>query len=157
MKINAKVNEITHEELVNLFSTAFFGSYNFSVAYDETKYRHLFKFGDCIEDKLARIVLNKGSFIVYDTNSEKGDEPYGNLQFFYNEAYDWIGYRVTINAIRKGINAILNSTCKCSDDDYRYILMRHVIDFMDADNGHFDLTSADAIMQVILFNEVIYG
>ena len=155
MNIKAKVSEITHDELVNLFSTAFFGSYNFLATYDEGKYRHLFKFGDAFEDKLARIVMGKGSFIVYDRGSNAEDEPYGDLKSFFNEANGMIGYRVDINAIRKGLNRIFNG--QTNDPNMKFKLMRYAIDMMDSDSSEFDMDEADALMQVILFNEVIYG
>ena len=54
LKNNTEIIDITHDDLVNLFSTALYGSSYLSAEYDEDFYNSIpndKKEGDCYEDK----------------------------------------------------------------------------------------------------------
>ena len=76
MKLISAISEITHDDLVELFSTALYGCEIFVVDWPND-HPEIFKEGDCIEDKLARCLLNGQHIIIGDRYSE--EEFYGDL------------------------------------------------------------------------------
>ena len=74
MKTKITVTELDHEDLVNLLSTALYGSSWFEADYDNNIYKSLeIKEGDCFEDKLADMLLagHKITIIDLDKMNEK--------------------------------------------------------------------------------------
>lgn len=148
MKTNTIVTDITHENLVNLFSTSTYGSNWLMIRSHRRDYygTPLEDDNDCREDKWAKILLNGGSVEAFDYYAE--GESYGDLPHKIEEDDDeCVHYTVTLKDIEKGI-------AKCIDlGGWEAECARHLI----SEPEQMDITEAEAIMQVIVFGEVIYG
>ena len=71
MKTEIKVTNIEHEELVDLLSTALYGSTWFDASYDKKVYESLTKkTGECFEDKLADMLLNGHKIAIIDLEAD---------------------------------------------------------------------------------------
>lgn len=144
MKVEFKILEITHDDLVNLFSTATYDSSYLSMGLPKGSYKgtELENVNDCVEDKWAKVLLNGGSVYVYDYYAEDEDEFYGNLP------HEWNGnrmrYTITLEDIKRGLES-------CNKDEY---LRKNLEELITED---IDLIGAENIMQQIVFGEVIYG
>lgn len=159
LKNNVEIIDITHEDLVNLFSTALYGSSYLSAEYDKDFYNSIpkdKKEGDCFEDHIADVLLNGGEIYIYDAYS--GGEVYSKNGELIKEEYcceEYAQYALTLTDIIEGLQRAANGTYK-TNNDTKYI--RHCFDeFAEDDCYDLDLTDADALMQVITFNELIYG
>lgn len=75
MKTQTIILEQNIEDLVNLLSTALYGSSYLSADYDELEGKDI---GDCYEEVMARILLDGGRISITDVYAEDG-EVYGNL------------------------------------------------------------------------------
>ena len=148
MKVEVTIKEITKDDLVNLFSTGLTGSSFLGCDYDKRLYKSLpdASEDDCIEDKLAKLLLAGHSIELWDMEAEQEDH-YGNLASRYREAYQCMAYKVTLEDVKKGLqNAATN------DDTAGYFMQLAVDDAYD-----LDLTGGESLLQFIMFNEVIYG
>lgn len=157
MKTQTTIAELTQEDLVNLFSTAFYGSaylsadYEESIEYDED---------DCYEDIMAKILLNGGKIMVTDSYADGCH--YGNLPWKYNEDYD-VTYEVRLEDIKRGLESASNGTFNLREDVGSDFAKRNLNFAMWSFNAfavnerEWDATTADCLMQIILFDEIIYG
>ena len=148
MKTKTIITEITHDDLVNLFSTATYGSNYFDMAKKKKDYygTELEDENDCREDTWAKILLSGKPVYVYDYYSE--EESYGDKPHKWNEDKEAMRYTITLEDIKVGIQKCLDS-----DNDYLQKCARDLID-----GGYdLDLPEAEAILQVIVFGELIYG
>lgn len=146
MKTVIKIESLSHDDLVNLFSTALYGNPAFDCVID-SKYEDDDNIGitaqDCYEDKIAKILLNGGKVEIVDLYSN--GETYGNNK----EAY-WDGicgrafYPICLNDIMAGLELAAKK--------HQYLIKLFAID-----DGGFDLIAADMLLQYITFNELIYG
>ena len=159
LKNNVEIIDITHEDLVNLFSTALYGSSYLSAEYDKDFYNSIpkdKKEGDCFEDHLADVLLNGGEIYIYDAYSE--GEVYSDNGELIKEEYsdeEYAQYTLTLTDIIEGLQRAANGTYK-TNNDTKFI--RHCFnEFAEDDCYDLDLTDADALMQIITFNELIYG
>lgn len=157
MKTQLTITELTKEDLVDLFSTAFYGSNYLSADYDEAiEYDE----EDCHEEILAGILLHGGAIKVTDSYADGCH--YGNLRYQYNEDNDAI-YYVTLEDIKKGLERAANGTFNLRPDvsadfaDSNKRFARRSFDAYDYNEREWDLTTADCLMQIILFDEVVYG
>lgn len=149
--------EITKKDLVNLFSTALYGN-NWLVAdYDYEKYKSLFDEGDCYEDKLAKIILHGGEIELVDMNAcDEDDGAYGNNnRTYYDKERSAYVYPINFADIGVGLQNALDGdvTCHCGEESW---LKEAALRFIN-DSFEFDLVDADALMQCIMFNELVYG
>ena len=80
MKTKTIISDINFEDLVDLFSTALYGSHKFGAYYNKSDYEKCpdKNDGDCYEDKLARILLNGGTVVVFDLYAEMDGDFYGD-------------------------------------------------------------------------------
>ena len=157
MKTKTTIEDLTQEDLVNLFSTAFYGSTYLSVEYEEAiEYDE----DDCHEDIIAKILLNGGSVRVTDAYAD--GVHYGNLKYEYNEDYD-ATYTVTLEDIKRGLERAANGTFNTRKDVSRDFAERNMIfakrsfNAFAYDESEWDAITADCLMQIILFDEIIYG
>lgn len=149
MKTTTKVTNVTHEDLVTLFSTALYGGSIFDVTYNKTEYENSKpKDGDCLEDKLARVLLHGYSITVVDRYSEDKDEHYGTLPYQWNSEHEEMDYTVTLKDIERGIEKALD--CK---NEWVTECAHSFIN----DPCNFDLANAEELLQWIVFGESIYG
>lgn len=165
MKTQTTITDLTHEDLVNLFSAAFYGSnylsadYEESVEYDED---------DCYEDIMANILLNGGKIMVTDSYADGCH--YGTLKWQYNEDYD-VTYDVRIEDIKRGLERAANGTFNAGVNENSFGTLTLSEDYQERniefakrsfnafafDEREWDAITADCLMQIILFNEIVYG
>lgn len=156
MKTKTTITELTHDDLVELFSTALSGSSYLGADYEESiEYNE----DACFEDILANILLHGGCIKVNDYYSE-GDV-YGELPHELDEENECTTYFVTYDDIKRGLEKAADGTFNAGDDEWTERTKRSAREsfvlFMDKDTCDFDLVSADILMQIILFDEIIYG
>lgn len=145
MKTKTIISDITHEDLVDLFSTATYGS-NWLAINLRNPYSEFYEEGDCREDVWARALLAGSSIEVFDYYAE--GEHYGDLPYTHDEEDgDCVHYTITLEDIEKGIAEALNI------GGYEARCARHLIE----QEGDLDLQEAEDLMQVIIFGEIIYG
>ena len=134
MKVNIKLLELTHEELSDIITTAFYDNPNMAVDYEGTpSIIH-----DCFEDNVAQVLLDGGTILVTEQAQEDGDT-YGDLpKYVDNDGY--ITYKVTLENILKGAS---NQECL------------RMIEDIESEEG--DMFTAWNLMQIIVFGEIIYG
>lgn len=142
MTFNVQVTGVTHEELVNLFSTAFYGNENMGAHYDRHELDQIpedKREGNCFEDFLADMILNGKSIQVTDYLAE--GEVYEHLPSHPAEYDDeFIVYDVTLEDILQGLSSEVN-----------FQMMQEI------QSGEGDMFTAYGLMQRIIFTEEIYG
>lgn len=156
MKTKTTITELTHDDLVELFSTALSGSSYLGADYEESiEYNE----DACFEDILANILLHGGCIKVNDYYSE-GDV-YGELPHELDEDNECTTYFVTYDDIKRGLERAADGTSNAGNDKWTKQTKRSAKvsfdSFMDEDRCDFDLVRADILMQIILFDEIIYG
>ncbi len=149
MKVQINVTEITHEDLVNLICTASYGSCWLGLDYDRDEYNKLAdkKDDDCIEDKLARLLLAGKSVILVDFDSEEEDDYYGDLQHKWNDECNYMEYTITLEDVKKGLGKAAidcEYSTRCFND-------------FSCDSNKFDLYEAECLAQYIMFGKQVYG
>jgi len=152
MKIRITVTELSHEDLVNILSTALYGCDYLQVDYDREFWKSIpedKKSGDSYEDHLADILLNGGAIELTDIESdgelyktrgvpsrvEKEISPYNP-----NELYEVGVYTLRLKAILKA----------CSSER-GYKLLTETL------SGEGDYFTANNLLQIAMFGEEIYG
>ena len=156
MKTKTIITELSQEDLVNLFSTATYGSNWLGIRTGETT--GVEKSGnDCIEDVWAKAVLAGHKLKCTDYYAE--GEAYGKLGRVI-KCEDEVTYFVGLKEIIAGLQKCLDGTFKHDDDvsgkgeaTWLAECVKHLQD------GGYDLDNpeAEALMQVIMFDELIYG
>lgn len=144
MKIDIKIKELSHEDIVNLMSDGLYDSPYLVAKYDRVHYRHAFGEGLCFEEILASILLDGGSIEIGDTNVMSEDEKYGKLNARYDADNQVMFYTVTLKDIISGLELAAQT-----EGGGQYI-----INFI---NGDTDWIEADYLMQHIVFQEYLYG
>ena len=157
MKTQTKITELTKEDLSDLFSTAFYGSNYLSVYYEaEVDYED----DDCHEDIMALILLNGGDIKVTDGYADGCH--YGELPYQFNEDYD-ATYTLRLEDIIKGLERAANGTFNTRKDvgadyaDRNVAFAKRSFEAMAWNINDWDAITADCLMQIILFDEIIYG
>ena len=148
MKTKTIITGINHDDLVNLFSTATYGSSYFDVVKKKKDYygTELEDENDCREDTWAKVLLSGKPVYVLDYYSES--EAYGKLPHEWDEKRGAMKYTVTLEDIKKGIEKAINGggyDAKCA------------FDLINDDSCDLDLTEAENLLQIITFGEAIYG
>lgn len=139
MKTEIKVTELEHDELVDLLSTALYGSTWFDASYDKGIYEKLEKtHGECFEDKLADMLLNGHNITI--TDMEADGESYSKKFVRFEGKYQNAVYEVELNDFLK-----VASTKK------GFRLLEDVL------SGEGDYYTADAFLQRVVFGEEVYG
>lgn len=148
MKTKTIITEITKDDLVNLFSTATYGSNYFEVDYKKSDYRgtELESRCDCYEDIWAKVLLAGKPVYVLDYYSE--EDAYGNLPHEWDEKRGAMKYTVTLEDIKNGIQKAIDNggwDAECA------------FDLINEDSYNLDLTEAENLLQIITFGKTIYG
>ena len=137
MKTEIKVTELTHEELVDLLSTALYGSNWFAASYDSKVYKSLTETeGDCFEDALADMLLAGHKIKITDYYAE-GESYSKRCVGFDGEDAE---YEVT-----------LKDFLRTASTKSGFKLVEEVLD------GDGDFWTADAFLQRVVFGKEIYG
>ena len=149
MKLHTKVTNLTHDEIVTIFADNY-GSHWATFAYDMNDYygTPLEDDDDCLEDKLAKILLGGGRIYINDHYAEDGVEVYGSLPHAYDEEEEYMQYSLRLEDIEAGL-------AKALDDMGCGITA--IYNFLHDDRINFDINDADTLLQHITFGEVIYG
>ena len=150
MKTRTIIEEIAHDDIVNLLSTAIYGSQFFGVDYSIDDYRKIPNPDeyDCIEGKCAKLLLNGKSIVIYDMYAEDEEDFYGKLYHSWDSYNKTMDYTITLSDIKKGIEKAINSggyDAKCA------------FDLINNDSCDLDLTEAVNLLQIITFGETVYG
>ena len=139
MKTKITVTGFEHEELVNILSTALYGSSWFGASYDRDVYESLTeKNGDCFEDILADVLLAGHKITITDYEAE--GESYSDKCVRINENDESAEYEI-------GIEDFL----KVASTEEGYRLVQEVL------SGDGDYYTADAFLQRVVFGEEVYG
>lgn len=148
MEIKVTIKELTHEDLVNLLSTTFYGSPTFApMLVDEFMSYEYIGEGDCLEDKMANVLLCGGRVAAIDLECD--DELFENKGVLarINEGGEG-EYQFDLKAIKKGLKMALESK--------KGYIRSAALNFL-IDDGSFDAGDAEVLIQMIIFGEVIYG
>ena len=150
MMTKSIIEEITHDDLVNLLSTATYGSNYLTCKIPKGNYKgtEMEDENDCVEDKWAKVLLAGKELYVYDYYAEDEDDFYGNLPHKWDENKEAMRYTITLEDIKKGAQKALDA-----DNKYDRKFMN---DWMN-EEGDFDFCEADALMQLFAFGETVYG
>lgn len=148
MKAEVIITDISHENLVDLLSVSMYGSDRFFARVKKKEYDKVRTDGDCHEDKLARVLLNGGKISIYDCYAEDETDFYGDpaLPHEYSEDDEAMRYDVTLHDVEDGLARAFESE-ECCD------FVKHLM----YDPCQMDLIEADALLQFILFGDLIYG
>jgi len=151
MKTKTIITEITHDDLVNLFSTACYGSQWLACDYDSTTYRELQNSSadDCLEDKLAKLLLAGKTVKFCDYYAESCYDYYGKLPHKWDDVELCMVYNVTIDDIKTVLQWALNN-----GDCYE---KKYANDFIDNEGYDLDQPEAEYLCQLIMFGKQIYG
>lgn len=169
MKTDIVIKEITQGDLVNLFSTALYNSDHFEGWYEHLTTDIEREDGDCYEDIMAKILLNHGRICVTDRIAEDG-EVYGSLtcEVKENEDYDDVlntTYFLTLDDVVRGLERAANGTFNAGEngeftptwrEDNILCAQKSFLSFA-YDDRYWDAVRADILMQIILFDEIVYG
>lgn len=147
MKIKTTITEINHEDLVNLLSTSSYGSDWLGFKKRKSDYygTELEDENDCAEDTWAKLLLAGKNIFAYDYYAEGCT--YGNLPNKIIGEDEVARYELTLKDITEGLERALSS------DSY---IKKYIFNWMN-EEGCFDITEAEAIMQYIIFGEEVYG
>lgn len=148
MKTRTIITDITHDDLVNLFSTALYGSTWCGCNYDSIEYHNLPNKSDddCIEDKLAKLLLAGKTIELYDMYAEDNNNFYGKLPHHWDNENKTMDYVVSLDDIKKGLQKAFKS-------NYASKYAQHLVD----EDLEFDYIEANALIQFIMFGEEIYA
>ena len=159
MKTKTIITDITKEDLVELFSAAFYGSQYWGADYDINEFRKIPNQDDCesIEDRLAKMLLNRKPITIYDMYAEDEEDFHGNLWHQWDGDNGTMDYLVNLKDIEKGLQKCLDGTFKVNDgcDEEVGYIRKCMSDLMN--DGDLDLYEAQNILQVIVFGQIIYG
>lgn len=152
-----KVTEITVEEISDFLETATTGSTDLCYDYDEDEHFKELEKREMITSKMymserAAVMLDSGGTIQL-IDIESDGEHYWKLPYKVTSEKETI-YFITINDFREGIERALNGTYFITSIDEKKEVMdaaRNIID------GAYDQYDAWLVIQVIMFNEIIYG
>ena len=151
------ITSLNQEDLVNLFSTSIYGSDRFDIVAEDREGVDITD-EDCREDIWAKCLLAGKKIVCIDYYAE--GEHYGpNENYTFGEEYEECRYTIGLEDIVKGLQ-------KCADGTFKHDNKYGTGDFewlnecfLHLKDAGYDLDypQADALLQVILFDELIYG
>jgi len=157
MKTKTIITELTQEDLVNLLCTATYGS-NWLEIHRTTDKGVKWDGDECLEDTWAKCLL-AGNPIECTDHYAEGDH-YGELPYKVNDDEDGIEevtYTLTLQDIINGLQKCTDGTFIDADNDNAGNYLLSCFNTFKEDDGGMDNPQADALMQIILFGELIYG
>ncbi len=153
MKTKTTITEITHEDLVNLLSTATYGSSWLSGTVSELTLDVVESDGDSREDIWAKALLVGHPIYLTDHQAE-GCNYGGNLCCFNED--DSVTYRIELDDVKRGIADALDGNFAPSAPGDRGWVAKCAIHLAD-ESSEFDNPEAEALMQIIMFGSLIYA
>ena len=154
MKTRIKITEFGYYDIANLIAAAMYDNYLFSVSYDKNYYMaHYYNKDENLEEVCATMLTN-GHSIYVNNLGVKADENYAyeKIVSYYDEDKKAMVYEISAKDITDGLERAFNGECVCSDGE-RSLLMECVFNLL---NNTIDAPQAEMLIQVILFNEIIY-
>ena len=156
METRTIIESIGHEDLVDFLSTALYGSSWLSCDYSKDDYKLYCDVNerDCIEDKMAKLLLADKEIMIGDRYAEDETDTYGTTLPHEWDGHNYVmWYTVKLSDIKRGVQTCLDGKGKDGDEAY---LRRCATDYVNGE-GDMDLPEAEAIMQAILWDKLIYG
>lgn len=149
MKIKVQITELTHEDLVNLLSTTLYESPIFvgRLLDDWSILESKGEEKECFEDKMANVLLYGGEVAIFDIEAD-GEKYVNKGVSSLLKDTGYVEYHFDLKAVKNGLKMALES----KEDYIRLAAFNFLIN-----DGTFDATDAEVLMQMILFGEVIYG
>lgn len=168
MEATFTVNKLTHDELVNLFSTATYGNESAIMIKPSEEYDGLQLDDQSREDYWASILEHGGSLWVYDLYDESSSKE--EAEYYGKQGVNWIetdykgvtnkmvdlfgrvhiigkfsvpAYKITMKTLIAGINANTKESSRLVQELFI--------------EGGGDLYTAYNLMQIAVFGEIIYG
>ena len=157
MKTKTIITELTQEDLVNLLCTATYGS-SWLEIHRTTDKGVKWDGDECLEDTWAKCLL-AGNPIECTDHYAEGDH-YGELPYKVNDDEDGIEevtYTLTLQDIINGLQKCADGTFIDADNDRAGEWLSECYQHFKEDSGDMDNPEAEALMQIILFGELIYG
>ena len=151
MRTTTTIEGVSLENLVDLFTTATYGSSWLDIFAPVRTGLHIEE-TDCREDVWAKALLAGHPIECTDYYAE-GDV-YGYLPHTIGDN-DEVTYKVAMQDVLDGLQKCADGTFKGNKSDHDWL--RDCFNHFRAGEGDMDLPEAEAIMQVIMFNELIYG
>lgn len=154
METKTTITNLTHDDLVLLFSTATYGSDDFTICISRST-RDLLNIDitDSREDVWAKAVLAGYPIYVRDHRAEGctyGDK--GTL----DQKYDGVAiYTITKDDIIEGLQDAMDGAFEPVDEDELESAARCAFHLRD-ESSEFDADEADWLMQIICFGAIIY-
>lgn len=156
MESKTKISGLTHDDLVTLLATSTYGS-NWLDSFAHDRAGVNIEDGDTIEDVQAKCLLAGKKITITDYYAE--GETFGDLESRLDEEENG-EYLVGLDDIIAGLQKCADGTFKASNDQYgegeRKWLAECYKDFKEG-GWNLDLPEAEALMQIIVFGELIYG
>lgn len=155
MKTKTTITEITHEDLVNLLSTATYGSSWLSCTIAKgTRQQLEILPGDCREDVWAKAL--EAGHPIYITDHQAEGCTYGDKGSVNQDEEESAVYRITLEDIKEGLANALDGDFAPNDEDEVELATRCVVHLRD-EAYDFDNTEAEILCQIIMFGSVVYA
>ena len=154
MKAKVTVTELTHDELVDILSTALYDCDYLTADYDTKAWKEIpqdKKHGNCFEDHLADVLLNDG--IIFITDNEANGELYKTPGVpCHLEKPAWWEQGQDDDSCVVGVYEVnLKAILKACSTPRGYKLLTETL------NGEGDYFTANNLLQIAMFGEEIYG
>ena len=138
MELQFKVNSLSHDDIVEILSSACLGNEYISVRYDKSLLNEIKSKSDYFEDNAANLLLAGKHIYVIDWDAD--GQAYGDLP--HSELEDNVlKYRVTLEDFIKGMN---------TKEAMPYVYQLY-------EDGVLTSYNAYMLLQIIVFGEEIYG
>ena len=153
MKTRTRISGITKEDLVNLFADIMYGSEWLDATYHKPYISAVEN--ECIEEKMANSLLNGYEVTFFDCWAEDEHDKHGNNpDAHWDNERQCIAYPIILEDVKKGLENAIDGRfkCYCNESEWTPKAVRSLIN----QDGKADLTWMETLMQIILFNEVVY-
>lgn len=150
MEVQIKVTELNHANLVDILSTALFGCDWLEADYDSNFWKSIpgdKKSGHCFEDHLADVLLNGGTITLSDKEADGELYKVRGVPCHLEKVDWWDAENYKIGVYTLNLRALL----KACSTPYGYELLTEVL------SGQGDYFTANNLLQIAIFGEVIYG
>lgn len=151
MRTTTTIEGVSLENLVDLFTTATYGSSWLDIFAPVRTGLHIEE-TDCREDVWAKALL--AGHPIECTDYYADGDVYGYLPHTIGDN-DEVTYKVTMQDVLDGLQKCADGTFKGNKSDHDWL--KDCFNHFRAGEGDMDNPEAEAIMQVIMFNELIYG
>lgn len=153
MKTKTTITEITQEDLVNLLTTATYGSSWISCTVTKLTREEVKADGDSREDVWAKALL--AGFPIYLTDHQAEGCSYGGHDHGITDEDGSVTYRVILDDIKEGLAAAFDGDFEPADEDECELGAKCAMHLRD-ETSDFDTFEAETLAQIIMFGTIIY-